>query len=73
MISLVMNEPRRERVGSFKSYVDIGEYLSKHGETGKYFAIPDNIKSIAGMREIIVINHGPTPKEKVLIIKEARQ
>ena len=46
------------RIGYFKSYRAIGDYLAKHGETGKYYAIPKNITSLAGMKEINVINHG---------------
>ena len=58
MIALWMYEPSDKKKGYFRSYRDIGEFLSKNGETGKYFAIPKNIKSIAGMKEIEVINHG---------------
>ena len=58
MIALWMYEPSDKKMGYFRSYRDIGEFLSKNGETGKYFAIPKNIKSIAGMKEIEVINHG---------------
>jgi len=54
MISLRKAEKNSKREGYFKSYEAIGEYLAKHGETGKYYAIPKNIKSLAGMREINV-------------------
>jgi len=57
MISL-RAEGNKERIGYFKSYKSIGEYLAKHGETGKYYAIPKNITMLAGMKEINVINHG---------------
>lgn len=43
-----------KKCGRFRSYVAIGEWLVKHGETGKYYALPDNIKSIAGMKIINV-------------------
>ena len=53
MISLRMiGNP--DRLGYFKSYRDIGEWLSKNGETGTYHAIPKNIVSIAGIKEIKV-------------------
>lgn len=45
---------KKEREGFFKSYVLVGKYLVEHGETGLYYAIPKNIKSIAGMKEINV-------------------
>ena len=53
MISLKMIG-KKEREGFFKSYREIGKYLAENGETGKYYAIPKNIKSIAGMKEIRV-------------------
>ena len=67
MISLMNNtinneNPKRE--GDFKSYVAIGEYLAEHGETGIYFAIPRNIKSIAGMRKIKVEKYWDEYQEK---------
>ena len=40
--------------GSFRSYIAIGKYLAEQGETGVYYAIPSNIKSIAGMKRIDV-------------------
>ena len=52
MISLIAKD--KGRIGYFKSYKAIGEYLANHGETGKYYAIPKNIKSIAGIKEIYV-------------------
>jgi len=51
MISLRKN---KERIGYFRSYSQIGEWLAKNGETGRYYAIPKNITSLAGMREINV-------------------
>lgn len=57
MISL-MDTNGKGRIGYFKSYKAIGDYLANHGETGKYYAIPKNITSLAGMKEINVINHG---------------
>ena len=56
MISLI-DSTRNKKIGLFKSYVAIGEYLSKNGETGKYYAVPQNIKSIAGMKEINVVKY----------------
>ena len=53
MISLI-DFSRNKKIGYFKSYKDIGEYLSVNGETGKYYAVPKNIKSIVGMKEINV-------------------
>ena len=53
MISLVRLDPK-EKFGYFRSYRDIGEFLAKSGETGKYYAIPKNIKTIAGIKEINV-------------------
>jgi len=53
MISL-RKDQEKEREGYFKSYKEIGEYLARHGETGRYYAIPKNIVSIAGMKEINV-------------------
>jgi len=53
MISLLRLKPK-EKLGYFKSYITIGEFLAKNGETGKYYAIPKNIKSIAGIKEINV-------------------
>ena len=69
MISLVMYEPYQEKLGIFKSYKDIGEFLSKQGKTGRYFAIPKNIKSIAGMKEITVINHGYSSDDDAIDIE----
>ena len=68
MISL-RNTDTKERIGYFKSYRAIGEFLSKHGETGKYYAIPENIKSIAGMKEINVINHGYSKDDDAMDIE----
>ena len=45
---------KKEREGYFKSYKDIGEYLAQNGETGIYYAIPKNIRTIAGIKEIKV-------------------
>ncbi len=53
MISL-RKEGNKKREGYFRSYRAIGEYLSKHGEEGIYWARPQNITSIAGLREIKV-------------------
>jgi len=49
------------KVGVFRSYHDIGEWLVKHGETGDYWAIPKGIGSIAGMRKISVTRHRKRP------------
>ena len=59
MISLrkELIEGKSQREGFFKSYRAIGEYLAEHGETGTYWAIPRNIKSIAGMKEIKVTEY----------------
>ncbi len=56
MISLI-NLSSKKKIGYFKSYTAIGEYLAEHGETGSYYAMPCNIKSIAGIKEIHVIKH----------------
>ncbi len=53
MISLVRIDIKK-KYGYFRSYVEIGEFLAKNGETGKYYAVPKNIKSIAGIKEINV-------------------
>ena len=53
MISL-RKQDKKEREGFFRSYRAIGEYLVENGETGIYYAIPRNIKSTAGMKEIKV-------------------
>jgi len=53
MISLVRLDPK-EKLGYFRSYRDIGEFLAKSGETGKYYATPKNIKTVAGIKEINV-------------------
>jgi len=53
MISL-RKDQKKEREGYFKSYKAIGEYLAENGETGRYYAIPKNIVSIAGIKEINV-------------------
>ena len=57
MISL-RQDKTKQRIGFFRSYKAIGEYLAKFGETGKYYAIPKTIATLAGMKEINVINHG---------------
>lgn len=49
--------PVTERIRSFRSYRDIGKYLSKHGRTGTYHAVPRGIKSIAGIKEITVVRY----------------
>lgn len=54
MISLRKEGKNTKREGYFRSYQAIGEYLAKNGETGKYYAIPKNIISLAGMKEINV-------------------
>ncbi|MBC8500021.1 MAG: hypothetical protein H8D39_05820 [Candidatus Atribacteria bacterium] len=53
MISLVRIDVKK-KYGYFRSYRDIGEFLDCNGETGKYYVIPKNIKSIAGIKEINV-------------------
>ena len=56
-ISLIQADKKGEpkkKIGVFKSYRDIGEWLSRHGETGKYYAIPKNIRNIGGIRVINV-------------------
>ena len=73
MITLRMYEPNEKRVGYFRSYRDIGEFLSKNGETGKYFAIPKNIKSLAGIKEIEVINHGYSEDDDAIDIEVAME
>jgi len=45
----------KQRLGFFRSYVQIGEWLTLHGTTGTYWAIPGNIKTLAGMKEIHVV------------------
>ena len=50
MISLILNN--KEKIGHFKSYKAIGEYLAENGKTGKYYALPKNIINIAGIKEI---------------------
>ena len=69
MITLQMYEPNEKRLGYFRSYRDIGEFLSKNGETGKYFAIPNNIKSLAGIQEIEVTNHGYSEEDDDMFIE----
>ena len=69
MIALWMHEPSSKKLGYFRSYRDIGEFLSQNGETGKYFAIPKNIKSLAGMKEIEVINHGYSKEDDEMFIE----
>ena len=68
MISL-MDANGKGRIGYFKSYKAIGDYLSNHGETGKYYAIPGNITSLAGMKEINVINHGFSEDDNAMDIE----
>lgn len=63
MISL-RKEHRKEREGYFKSYKAVGEYLAENGETGRYYAIPKNIVSIAGMKEINVRKYWDEYQEK---------
>ena len=43
-----------EECGNYRSYVDIGNYLRRRGKLGKYYAIPNNITNLAGIREINV-------------------
>jgi len=57
MISLRKEGKNTEREGYFRSYKAIGEYLAKNGETGRYYAIPKNIVSLAGMKEINVTKY----------------
>jgi len=45
---------QKERIGFFRGYRDIGKWLANNGETGTYYAIPKNIRSIAGIKEIKV-------------------
>jgi len=52
MISLIFEA--KEKIGYFKSYIAIGEFLANNGKTGKYYAMSKNIKSIAGIKEINV-------------------
>ena len=57
MISLTLRDKGGKpikKIGSFKSYRAIGEYLVKHGKVGKYFAMAKNIKTLAGIKEISV-------------------
>jgi hypothetical protein len=57
MISLTLRDKDGKpikKIGLFKSYRAIGEYLVKHGEVGKYYAMAKNIKSLAGIKEISV-------------------
>jgi len=62
MISL-RRDGNKVRMGYFRSYKAIGEWLAKHGETAKYWAIPKNIVSVAGMKEINVIKYWDKYKE----------
>ena len=43
-----------EECGTYRSYVDIGNYLRRRGKPGKYYAIPNNITNLVGIREINV-------------------
>lgn len=63
MISL-RRDGQKERIGYFRSYRAIGEYLAEHGETGKYWAIPKNIVSLAGIKEINVVKFWDKYQEK---------
>ena len=57
MISLTLRDEDGKpikKIGLFKSYRTIGEYLVKHGEVGRYYAMPLNIKTLAGIKEISV-------------------
>ena len=54
---MIIIRSKGKREGYFRSYKAIGEYLAENGETGTYYAIPKNIKSIAGMKEIHVIKY----------------
>ncbi len=56
MISLVKIDVKK-KFGYFRSYRDIGKFLARNGETGKYYAIPKNIKTIAGIKEINVTKY----------------
>jgi len=56
----------KEKLGDFKSYAAIGAFLSVHGETGLYYAIPGGIISIAGMKEITVTKHSKNDIEIVM-------
>ena len=40
--------------GRFRSYVDIGKHLRAKGRVGKYYVMPNNMTSLASMREIEV-------------------
>ena len=61
MISLItqnkLHPLKRVRIGSFRSYRAIANWLSENGETGIYYAIPTNIKSLAGIKEIHVCKY----------------
>ena len=46
-----------EDCGTYRSYADIGNYLRRRGKLGKYYAIPNNITTLAGIREINVTKH----------------
>lgn len=57
MIALALRDENGKpikKIGRFKSYKEIGYYLIKHGEVGKYYAMPLNIKTLAGIKEISV-------------------
>jgi len=53
MLALV-DFTRNKKIGCFKSYKDIGEYLSINGESGKYYVRPKNSRSIVAIKEINV-------------------
>ena len=40
--------------GNFRSYADIGEYLRRRGKVGRYYVIPNNLSSLAAIKEITV-------------------
>ena len=40
--------------GHFRSYADIGKHLYWKGKPGKYYAIPNNMSSLAAIQEITV-------------------
>ena len=53
-----------EYCGKFKSYLAIGEWLANNGETGKYYATPSGITSIAGIKEINVVKYWDNEQER---------
>ena len=42
------------KLGTFKSYKEIGEWLAENGETGSYYVLPANMTSLAAIKEIKV-------------------